>query len=403
MHKWRCTTVIWAVLVVLLIHTVDSILNQGIGSYVHNDFSHYYLSSCLVRSDPAAVYTTPLSSSLRAEQFDLDSFISVATNPPVMLLATYSLCSMEPEIAWWFWKVLNFILVIASVFVFSSILGLTGGKFLICVFLYTLSAPLYSAIFYSQISILLAFLLLLVVAASAKRQAVLAGLILGFALSLKYIGFPLLIFYAARREKMICLSGVMVFLLFSILPLIFLDPGIWVDWLRSGLPTIIELAEADRLNMGLYQPINGLVGYFYPSALLGKVVFGLLVGAVSLLFIYLSSRWNRDPIVSALCMAALSFTLMGTVWYHYMLLPTLLISALFVQSVYKGELMKVYILSLISLLLLSNAYLVDLEGAGLYVQSVWQIAFITIWNVSLLAFLRFADLSQSPLISANRV
>ncbi len=206
------------------------------------DFSVYYYWAYALRTgiDPYSTDLVPL-----AARLGLLTGAFRANYPPTFILCFEPLTLLRPEIAYWVWTGLNFILLFASLAALVAGSGIGVLEMVVLVALAIFYQPVSENFFWAQSQIVLLLLLALNFRWARASKDAAAGLALAAAVLLK--AFPLILllhFVLARRTRVvvwtfagIAAGGAITLLILGPVAFGFLHPGTTTSdmWWNAGL------------------------------------------------------------------------------------------------------------------------------------------------------------------------
>ncbi|QDU98380.1 glycosyltransferase family 87 protein [Lignipirellula cremea] len=289
----------------------------------HNDFAHYYASSRLLL-DGQPVYGSDLSPVLDAHGFNdigAGEQVGQATNPPVLLWLFAPLAAVEPRTAFALW-------LLGQLACLAGILGLTlyllrgristeGGVWIVV--LAIASPAVYYHLYYSQVQLLLALMVLgaFALLQSGRGRAAcalicLAGMIKLFPLAL----LPWFLLRSERPRQNAVFSGLLAAGLF-----LASGPLLWLSFWTHAKPLLFQWAVASAHNFtapSLLMRLGSIFEADLPGSFSLACFCGSLVGAAILGGAYWLCWKSDGDLESQFCLLTIAMLVGGmTCWIHY--------------------------------------------------------------------------------------
>ncbi len=290
------------------------------------DFNLYYVGSrtLLDGRNPYTTLQKPMSEALG---FQFSEEYPIAGYPPSFLWLFAPLAALPPRVAFAIWVALEIGCLTAILWLTHRLLGkkLSGRGWLFVVMLAVCSRTVSYNLFFSQVQLLLAALVLAAYAAHRAGRHGWACLAVSTAGILKFYPFVLLPWFVwsgggglrARLYRMAGASG------FVLAVMALTGPGLWRDFFHYGLPMGVGEEIGRTFHFSLPALVTNL-GYLYhdfhpsPEAKQWWWSAGTVVGLVVIAVAYgacLTTRGDREAEFCLLCVAMLIGTI--TVQGHY--------------------------------------------------------------------------------------
>lgn len=154
--------------------------------------------------------------------FSIQHYHLTDLSTPLMLLMFMPLGMVSYAHSFWLWNLLSILAGLISVFFISRIYYPNNNAFLLVAIAFFLYFPTFLSVSLGQVSLLLLLLLVVIWLAARSNKETLAGLLLGFAISLKiFFGLFLLLFLLRARWRLLLTSLVTMVSVFIATSLVF--------------------------------------------------------------------------------------------------------------------------------------------------------------------------------------
>jgi multidrug transporter EmrE-like cation transporter len=291
-----------------------------------SDFSYYYVSSRMLLEGQNP-YTTPLQAMSQALGFRFSEEFPIAGYPPSFLRLFAPLAALPPRVAFAIWVSMEIGCLAVVLWLTRRLLGerLSARGWLFVATLAICSRTVTYHLFYSQIQLLLAALVLAGYAAHRGGKHGWACLLVSIAGILKFYPFLLLPWFiwssgGGVRARLYRVLGVVGFVLASVA---LTGPVLWRDFLQHGIPMAVGEEIGRNFHFSLPALVTNL-GYahhdFRPSPA-AKQWWWFMGSTTSLVVIAgayclcVATPRNPETQFSLLCVAMLLGTV--TVQGHY--------------------------------------------------------------------------------------
>lgn len=290
------------------------------------DFNHYYVSGRMLLEGQNP-YTTSIEAMSHALGFNYSKDIPIAGYPPTFLWMFAALAVLPPKAAFAVWVALEFVCLAAILWLIRRVLGerLSARGWLFVAALTITSRTVSYNLYYSQLQLLLAALVLAAYAAKRAGRHGWACVAISAAGILKFYPFVLLPWFVwsgsggarGRWNRSLGVTGLVL------AAVALTGPGLWRDFLQYGIPMGVGGEVGRTFHFSLPALVTNL-GYlhdnFHPSAeqrqwwwiagtLAGVAVFAAAYGFCGM------SRSDPEAQFCLLCTAMLIGTV--TVQGHY--------------------------------------------------------------------------------------
>jgi len=290
------------------------------------DFNHYYVGSRILLKGQNP-YTTPLKAMSQELGFRFSEEYPVAGYPPSFLRLFEPLAALPPRVAFAVWVSIEIGCLVVILWLTHRLLAgkLSARGWLFVVALTICSRTVTYQLYYSQIQLLLAALVLAGYAAHRAGKHGWACLAVATAGILKFYPFILLPWFiwssgGGVRARVYRVLGVIVFIVASVA---LTGPDLWRDFLQHGIPMAVGEEIGRNFHFSLPALVTNL-GYashgLRPSPAVKQ--WWWFIGTMTGLMVIASAYWvcvatPRDPEAqfSLLCVAMLIGTV--TVQGHY--------------------------------------------------------------------------------------
>ena len=289
------------------------------------DFNHYYVGGRML-FEGQNPYTASLPAMSRALGFQYSEDYPIASYPPSFLWMFAALAALPPRGAFAIWLVVEISCLVGILWLTRRLLGerVSARGWLFVVALTIISRTVSYSLFFSQVQLLLAVLVLAAYMAHRDGRHGWACFAVSVAGIIKFYPFVLLPWFVwsgggvrARLYRLIGAFG------FVALVIAVTGPGLWRDYLRYGIPTVIGEENGRNFHFSLPAMVTNL-GYLYHDFRLSPSLahwwwsVGTLAGLAIIAIAYgLCLVVARDPEAQfcLLCVAMLVGTV--TVQGHY--------------------------------------------------------------------------------------
>lgn len=322
------------------------------------DFNHYYVGSRMLL-EGRNPYTTSLGAMSAALGFNFSEALPVAGYPPSFLRLFAPLAALPPRVAFGIWVALEIDCLAVILWLTRRLLGkrLSPRGWLFVVVLATISEPVTHNLYFSQVQLLVAALILGAYAAQRAGRYGWACLAVSAAGILKFYPFVLLPWFVWSspgpvRARVYRGLGAIGFVL-AIVALT--GPGLWRDFLQYGMPMAVREEVGSILHFSLSALVTNF-GYLYhhyqltPEQNAWWWSMGTIAGLVVIAGAYgMCLATPRDPEAQfcLLCIAMLIGTV--TVAGHYFVFLVFPLAAAAVRVAAKPTLAPVVYLILLAL------------------------------------------------------
>jgi hypothetical protein len=255
-------------------------------------------------------------------------------HPPVTLFLSLPLASLAYPQAAFVWLLVEMALLCVISWQALRILSIEGPRiktFATILVLLLATQAVYTDLLQGQLSLLLLALFIFAMLAIRDRKDVLAGLWLGIAFSVKFLGLPVFLYLVLRRRWTPCLIAGLTFLFLNLMAALAFGPQVVGSYYGEVAPVITPLYRGDaynqslftlgeRLWIGLVPQVQEAVrapGLFH-APVLARVTDLAVAGILVLVVIGLARRASE---MSALALAvALSALASPVAWVHGLVL-----------------------------------------------------------------------------------
>lgn len=223
------------------------------------DFNHYYATAWMVSHNiiPYGIRfdTTPL-----AGQFVWHDKITSATNPPFLAVLTSFLGIFPKDTAWVLWIT---IIVCSLIIIYITIrheIAYTwlGGYQLLLLLMFFSHSSVIENIYFSQIQSIQLMFILLGWAMLRHKDSILGGLCWGITIAVKFYTLPLLLLLLVARRPKALISGSIIFLLLSYIPVAIFGNSIYSEYLKHGSSTSVKWATTSPYNLSVYGSLSSI-------------------------------------------------------------------------------------------------------------------------------------------------
>jgi hypothetical protein len=311
-------------------------------SFLYSDYGTFYQSSHFILQNKNPY--TPIKATILfpGEKKPLSGKVPANLNPPLFSILILPLALFNYIASWWLWAFLSFTGSIISILLIQKALNLQKRLLstFICLF-FALFAyfPTFACMQLGQVTLILSPWLIGGWYAERQNKSALAGILLGFAASIKiFLGLFGLYFLIARKWKSLLFFSTTV-LICGFIPVLFFGPHIYIDyyqifdkiywyttnWNASLLGFLMRLFGGNEKNTPLISApylTHGLYWLFSAILLGGLIKF--ILDKSSKNVITVKEIWDLN--YSAIIITSLLISPLGWNYYFpWLLLPFLLL------------------------------------------------------------------------------
>jgi hypothetical protein len=384
---------------------------------VRSDFPNYYTASRIIieGNNTDKIYNDQWFNS-KIHEFGIKEQGKFSPFPPATAFLMIPFAGFEPITAKRLWTIANLILLILIIVLLNRIISWKYTWLIIFVLLGGIN--LANNILFGQFYIALLFLIILSYYLWQKNLSIPAGIIIGFAASVKYFPIIFLIPYAIQKKYTIVWSAIITIVLISILEILFFDWEIYTQYIYdvliphlggnlSGQSTYATAFQSwNSLFSRLFIPHPGENPFPVFSWPLGFSIFKTVVHLIiSGLAIYTIIRVNKNlpshslELQLAICGITTIVLLPASATYHFILLifPVILLlkdDTIVISDIARWILIGNYaLIGFIPLIFPSN---VPLKGLSIL------LAYPRLWFVTILFFISIWLVNRLITVNVNR-
>jgi hypothetical protein len=215
---------------------------------LNTDFPNYYLTARLTheRYDLSRIYEWIWLQRQRDHHVIDQRIVEMVPITPFSTLAVYPFASTTALTAKHRWLILNFGLLIATLWLLHSLVGLPWRRILLIA---ALSLPLRVNFMFGQYYVLLLFLLTLACFLYIRQRRFIAGLFIGIAAGLKIFPLVYLLFFLRKRDWRAFAGGIAAFLGSLAVSVLVFGRELNRVYLFHILPSVFRGEAADPYNL----------------------------------------------------------------------------------------------------------------------------------------------------------
>ena len=329
-------------LILLAMATIRTIVVSAVPplQYHHDLLQEYLLGKAvLAKVDP--YLPLPELMTLFFPEADVSALPHSTPHPPPVVLLGLPLALLPYSTASFLWTVLELLSVVGVWFMMSRWFGirLRPCRLLLAAFLILGWVPFLQELAYRQLMIVLLALLLGAGLMEHRHKPYAAGILLGIALSLKLLGWPILMWWAIRRKWTAVWAAMVTIGTLNALAALILHPRVVVRYYFATAQNVTPHYQAFAFNFSPWTVGWRLFSGTGSSVLMSITAPPLFhapqiapiasLAIVAALFVALMTIVLRtdDPLVSYPMLLCLSILLSPVTWIHYFtwVLPALVI------------------------------------------------------------------------------
>jgi hypothetical protein len=380
---------------------------------VESDFPNYYTSSRLLIEgrDVSRIYDDDWFNS-RIKEFGIDQQGKFSPFPPVSAFLMIPLAWLEPLTAKRIWTIVNFGFLLLILILLNRI---TGWKYILLGILILLGGMgLVNNFRFGQYYLVILFLIILSYYLWQKGQSVLAGILLGFAASVKYYPIIFLVPFTLRREYKTVVSALITILIITALEILVFGWAVFSDYIVDVLiPHLGGNLSSQSVYSTAFQSWNSLLNRMFipdtmenPSPvfdgtagyLILKICIHTLVIGTTIFTIIRLNRYQPSRALElqmAICGIMIMVLLPASATYHFILLLFPVILLLQNDSLKLSPILSwMIILCYASIGFLQLVVPMNVEYNGLGIL----LAYPRLWIITFLFFISVLFVYRLPLL-----
>ena len=364
--------------------------------YERNDFAHYYLSARILLSGENP-YTVPLKPLCEKHGLEYDTRIPYGANPPMLIRALAAFAWMSPKVAFACWTLFQAGILILLLETTRRIVrwNIVQVQWWLFVGLVLSSTSLQSHVYYSQVQLFVAAVLVSALAFRMKGRHLLACGLAGFAAGFKIypaVLLPWFVLFGAKdhKERLTRIGASTLGLCFV---LALTGPAAWISFIQDGLPVLhSNSAVGSHTNYSLQAVlVNSLSGTLTLFGIQKAGAIAALIARVASPLVILSAYaliWRKKfSDLAVYCLLTIVMIACSPVaWTHYMVLMIPPVAIIFRGSIQIENIRIRYLAYFLAALVLMPELDGSLWGASDHVVA-WIIHYYPLYALIALATL----------------